>query len=311
MGAGHLSAPLHSGPPVAYRVPPLAGRGAAVPWWVKIAAKLVLSRVLPSYAWRRRLGIGVHSFATALDGNRALVAHDLAWFATIAGRPASSLLELGPGDTIATALYAAARGVRRIGLMDGGDHASPDMAAYRAIAEGLDPDFLDTAFAAGLDFTNRDTLLASLGATYLTGGLADLAGIPDGSVDLTLSYTVLEHVRRAEFTPLMAELHRITSPGGLPHHLIDLMDHLGGGLNNLRWGDALWEHPAIAGSGFYTNRLSRAEITAAAEEVGFETAIPYISRWDATPHVRPHCQFAGRSPEALGEASFGLYLRRD
>ncbi len=289
-----------------YRVPPLAGRGAPVPWWAKIAAKMVFSRVLPSYELRKRLGIGVHSFATALDGNRALVEADLAWFAALAGRGPASLLELGPGDTIATALFAAAAGVRRIWLMDVGDHASTDMAAYRAIAGRISGDF-----AAGLDFSDRAALLASLGATYLTGGLADLAVIPDGAVELTLSYTVLEHVRRAEFVPLLAELHRVTAPGGLGHHLVDLMDHLGGGLNNLRWGDAVWEHPAVAGSGFYTNRMDREEITAAAEAVGFETAIPYISRWDAPPAVKLHRQFAGRPPDRLCEASFGLHLRRD
>jgi SAM-dependent methyltransferase len=276
-----------------------------VPWWAKIAGKLVLSRVLPSYAWRRRLGIGVHSFAAALAGNRANVEFDIGWFAGITDRPAGSLLELGPGDTIASALYAAALGVRRIWLMDVGDHASPDMDAYRAIAADL-----GTGFAARLDFASRDALLASLGATYLTGGLADLAAIPDGAVDLTLSYTVLEHVRRAEFAPLMEELHRITAPGGLAHHLVDLMDHLGGGLNHLRCGDGLWEHPSIAGSGFYTNRLTRAEIIGAAEAAGFEAAVPYVSCWDRVPPVRLHRQFADRPAEVLREAGFGLFLRR-
>ncbi len=261
--------------------------------------------MLPSYAWRRRLGIGVHSFAAATAGNRATIEADLAWYTAVTGRLPATLLELGPGDTIANAMYAAARGVRQIWLMDVGDHASSDMAEYRAIAATLPADFTAT-----LDFTSRATLLASLNTTYLTAGPPSLRAIPDGSIDLTVSYTVLEHVRRADFARLLADLHRLSAKGGLAHHLVDLMDHLGGGLNHLRFGDALWEHPAIATSGFYTNRLSQAEIIAAAEAAGFETAVPYALYWSDLPPANLHRQFTGRTAAELRVANFGLYLRR-
>jgi hypothetical protein len=38
-------------------------RSAALPWWSTIAAKIVLSRVVPGYAWRRKLSLFRHSCA--------------------------------------------------------------------------------------------------------------------------------------------------------------------------------------------------------------------------------------------------------
>ena len=292
-------------PTVEMTVPAGEGGGARLPWWAKIAAKIILTRAIPSYAWRKRLGIGVHSFATDTLGHPLEIAREIAWFESFSGRTPKSLLELGPGDSLANALYAASAGVGRIWLMDAGDFATTDMDAYRRIAATLPG-------LPGLDFASRKALLASLNATYLTGGVASLAAIPDGAVDLTVSYVVLEHIRRAAFTPLMAELHRITASGGLGHHFIDLMDHLGGGLNNLRFGTRLWEHDAISSSGFYTNRLGYAAILAEAVRAGFATSVPYLSRWQRLPIPRDAlaADFALLPDETLTIANFALQLRR-
>jgi hypothetical protein len=292
-------------PPYELTVTPGDGAGARLPWWAKIAAKLVLSRVVPGYAWRRRLGIGVHSFASHTLGHPAEIAREVAWFAALNGRPPASLLELGPGDSLANALYARALGVGRIWLMDTSDHAVAGMDAYRRIAGGLPG-------LPALDFSSRAAMLAGLGATYLTGGPASLAEIPDGAMELCVSYMVLEHVRRADFATLLAELHRLAAPGGLGHHFVDLMDHLGGGLNNLRFPSWLWEREAIARAGFYTNRLGRPEIVALAEAAGFETAIAHVSRWPALPLPRRAmaAEFRARPEDELGIASFTLRLRR-
>lgn len=291
--------------PIELVVMPGTAAGGRLPWWGKMAAKFVLRRAVPHYAWRRRLGIGVHSFTAASLGHRLEITREIAWFTATTGRPPTSLLELGPGDSIANALYAAALGVRRIWLMDDGDNASADMAAYRSIAATLPA-------LPPLDFSSRLTLLTSLGAVYLTGGTASLADIPAGSVDISVSYTVLEHVRRAEFSPLLAELHRVTAPGGLGHHFVDLMDHIGGGLNNLRFSSSFWERDAIARSGFYTNRLSCRAIIAAAEAAGFAVRVPYLSRWPSLPVARAALsrEFSEIADEDLNIASFALELRR-
>jgi hypothetical protein len=295
---------FESGPPAERILSPGEAAGAPLPWWAKMAAKMLLARLLPSYAWRRRLGIGVHSFAADTLGQAGGIAREIAWFTRTTGRMPRTMLELGPGDSLANALYAAAGGVGRIWLMDTADHAVAGMESYRAIAAAL----------PGLrpDLSSRTAMLASLNATYLTAGRASLAAIPDGAVDLTVSYTVLEHVRRAEFAPLLGELHRITAPGGLGLHVIDLMDHLGGGLNNLRLAPCVWECEFVARSGFYTNRLQRNAIRALAEQAGFETAISDLARWPSLPVARRALAEAFRQvpDEELNTALFTLRLRK-
>ena len=103
-------------------------------------------------------------------------------------------------------------------------------------------------------------MLESLNATYLTNGTAGLGDIPSGSLDLILSTAVLEHVGRADFPLLAREMLRLLRPGGTAYHEVDLMDHLGGAQNNLRFSEATWESPLMAKSGFYTNRLRCREI---------------------------------------------------
>lgn len=291
-------------PPPERVLPPGEAAGAPLPWWAKMAAKMVLSRLLPRYAWRRRLGIGVHSFAADTLGQAGGIAREIAWFTGIAGRAPRSMLELGPGDSLANALYAAAHGVTRIWLMDTADHAVAGMDAYRAIAAGLP--------GLRVDLSSRAAMLDSLNATYLTGGLASLAAIPDGAVELAVSYTVLEHVRRAEFAPLLGALHRVAAPGGLGLHVIDLMDHLGGGLNNLRLPGWFWENGFVAGSGFYTNRLQRGAILALARAAGFEAGLGELVRWAALPIARGALarEFRAIPEEELNTALFTLRLRR-
>jgi hypothetical protein len=78
------------------------------------------------------------------------------------------------------------------------------------------------------------------------------------------------------------------------------MDHLGGGLESLRFGARLWEAPWFAArSGFYTNRLRESELLALARAAGFRAAIAWRERWPAPP--LPQARMAApfrRMPEA-------------
>ena len=100
-----------------------------------------MSRVFPSYRARKALGLFLHG---NLDRNvaqhLAFVRNVLAQHERIAGSKAASLLELGPGNSLGTALFAAAEGVGRVWLADVGDFASDDMAFYRRLA-GMTRDF--------------------------------------------------------------------------------------------------------------------------------------------------------------------------
>jgi SAM-dependent methyltransferase len=262
-----------------------APRGAPIPWWGKIAAKIVLSRALPSYRVRRAFGLFLHgNLDHNIEQHGDFVKDALAAHARYGSGKAGTILELGPGNTLGTALFAAARGVERTWLVDVGDFAIADMALYRDIAGRLEVEA--PGFAARADLADRGRMLTSLNATYLTGGTASLAEIPSGSLDMILSTAVLEHVRRGEFPRLAAEMLRMLRPGGTAFHGIDLMDHLGGGLNNLRFSETLWESAFFANSGFYTNRLRCHEIVAILRAAGFDLALTRIVRWPALPTPR-------------------------
>ena len=255
-----------------------APRGLPVPWWAKIGAKIVLSRVFPSYRTRKALGLFLHG---NLDQNvaqhHAFVKNVLAQHERIAGSKATTLLELGPGNSLGTALFAAAEGVTRVWLSDVGDFASDDIAFYRRLAGMAEADH--PGFSTRVDFTDRASMLQSLNATYLTDGTTSLRDIPDGSLDLILSTAVLEHVGRADFPLLAREMLRLLRPGGTAYHEVDLMDHLGGAQNNLRFSESDMGKPADGGSGFYTNRLRCGEIVQIMREAGFEAALTRVARW--------------------------------
>lgn len=293
-----------------HEVLPASPRGAPVPWWAKIGAKIVLARALPSYRARKTFGLFLHG---NLDHNvaqhGAFVQNVLAQHERYGGS-ARTILELGPGNSLGTALFAAARGVTRTWLCDVGDFASGDMALYREIAATLEPDA--PGFSARVDLTDRARMLTSVNATYLTEGVASLAAIPDGSLDVILSTAVLEHVRRAEFARLAAEMRRMLRGGGTAYHEVDLMDHLGGALNNLRFSESVWESAFFAESGFYTNRLRCREIVAAFEAAGFEAAVTRIARWPALPTARRAlaAQFRDLPDDELRIANFGVLLRK-
>jgi SAM-dependent methyltransferase len=127
-----------------------------------------------------------------------------------------------------------------------------------------------------------------------------------------MSTAVLEHVRRAEFSTALAEMFRVLRPGGTGCHIIDLRDHLGGGLHNLRFSERVWEHPFLARSGFYTNRLRSHEMIAMMEAAGFEAAIVLITRWPELPVPREALagQFSQLPDEELRIADFAVLLRK-
>jgi len=193
-------------------------------------------------------------------------------------------LELGPGDSLSSAVIAAAHGASHTHLVDAGRFATADIAVYRDVARSLrqrnfNPPAVDEA-------RDIDSLLRICRASYGTRGLTSLEEIPAASVDFIWSHAVLEHVRRGEFSAFAREMRRIIRPGGICSHQVDLQDHLGGALNNLRIPSSWWEAEWMARSGFYTNRLRMSEIVAEFEAAGFDVGALKTSCWDALPTPR-------------------------
>jgi hypothetical protein len=177
-------------------------------------------------------------------------------------------LELGPGDGLLSAVIAASFGAARCYLVDSGCYANPNPAPYHEIAE-----FLRGLSLRPPDLTGAQDLheiLRRCNAVYLTDGLNSLKQLPGESVDLTWSHAVLEHVRRREFPETQRELCRLMTHDGRASHQVDLQDHLGGGLDNLRFPSRWWEAEWMARSGFYTNRIQFGQMLQIFAESGLQ-----------------------------------------
>jgi SAM-dependent methyltransferase len=278
---------------------------AGAPWYVKVPLKLALSVMPLRYGWLSRVGVRRHGEMT-----------DPAYAYEVFGRhadrvdlkPGFTLLELGPGDSLASAVIAAARGASGSVLVDQGDFAVAPVDVYKALAAslregGLDPPDLATA-------RTRAEVLLRCNATYLTGGLESLESLPADSVDFAFSHAVLEHVRAAEVAPVSHALHRVIRAGGRCSHTVDLRDHLGEALNHLRFGRKRWESRLFANSGFYTNRLTYHEYLDAFRQAGFVVDDLSLTRWRELPTPRSKLArpFRGYSDETLLVSGFDVLL---
>ncbi len=218
------------------------------------------------------------------------------------------ILELGPGDSIATAIIAATYNAKAI-LVDSGDYASKDIKSYISLTKNLrilghNPPNLSRA-------KNIDDILSICNATYYTAGLSSLRTITKNSVDFIFSHAVLEHVREHEFLQTMFQCKRILKDNGFASHRVDLKDHLGGGLNNLRFSRKVWESDYFVKSGFYTNRIRFSHMIHLMKKANFEIISNHVDRWNAIPISRNYLtmEFAQMSDEDLLINGFDVVLR--
>lgn len=276
-----------------------------VPWWFKIGIKMMLARLPLPYTRWRSIGIFQHGFM--LDPEYALHVFMRHYAQVQAYLPQRySVLELGPGDSLATAAIAAAHGADKVWLVDVGPYASLDIAPYRPLLRRLE---CCTHLA---DCRTMAELLAVTNTMYLTEGLKSLKAIPDDSVDFVFSQAVLEHVALDEFAETIHELARVQSSGGVSSHRIDLQDHLAHGLHSLRFSRSLWESDLFARSGFYTNRLRASQIVETFERAGFEVMARQDDCWPALPLRRDqlHADFRALSEADLRVRGSDLVLRK-
>jgi hypothetical protein len=261
---------------------------------------------MPYEMWLR-VGIFRHGKMIEASYSRGIFQSHMASIAAHTRSHPNSLLELGPGDSVATAIWARAQSIHRTTLVDAGRFVTSEVDAYREALKlaGLENDQAGRA-------STLDEMLRLLGATYLCTGLAGLKSIPGESVDVMFSNAVLEHVRRSEFSETMRELYRIQRAGGVSSHQIDLRDHLGGALNSLRISHERWESPLFSQSGFYTNRLRCSEICSICADAGWEILECTERRWAqlATPRSVLHADFQHLSDDDLLVSGVRLVIRR-
>jgi SAM-dependent methyltransferase len=284
---------------------------AWIPWWAKVCAKLVLSRLPVPYKSWKKIGLFVHGSMDRPQVALQTFAEHLRTGGLTAGSlEKSNVLEVGPGDSIATAIVARAYGASACWLVDSGDFASRELAKYHGIAS-------ECASATGRLLwpthpQTFDELLFAVNATYLTDGVSSLMRVPSDTIDFLFSNAVLEHIRLSEFAGLVEEMHRILAPKGVAVHRIDLKDHLGGALNNLRFSRSFWEADWMAKSGFYTNRIRYAAMLQAFRDAGFEVQVTRVVRWSQlpTPRQAMSLEFRELVEGDLLVSGFDVVLRR-
>lgn len=266
-------------------VAPGSYRGAPIPWWAKIGAKLVLSRLPVPHALWSRLNIFRHSYSSGETEKLVRAAEArIAWFRARTGRVPHTMLELGPGEITTCAPVYKALGVERTIFVDVGDFGTTDVAAYAevaasAAARGLAPPDLR-------DAGDRAEVFARCGVTYCTNGFEDLCALPEACADLVVSVAVIEHIRRHELAPTFAQLRRLMKDDALAWHAVDFQDHLGGKLANLRFAPAVWESGWMSRSGFYTNRASASQVIALLRQSGLDVGIEERTLWPQPPIAR-------------------------
>jgi len=279
------------------------------PWYVRMAAKVILSRIPASYQAWRAVRLFVH-------GGMAEPAYAYGVFrkhfdACVFPRKAGGFvaLEIGPGDSLLSAVIAAAFGAARCYLVDTGNYAITDTAPYQQVARLLSSHGLAPPNLAGAQ--DLGDVLRRCNATYLVNGLASLRELPAHSIDFAWSHAVLEHIRHSEFTSGVRELRRILVTDGCVSHQVDLKDHLGGGLNNLRFRSQWWEAEWLARSGFYTNRIRFSEMMRIFVGEGFGAEHLATSRFESLPLARASLarEFRSLSDDDLMVSGFHVVLR--
>jgi len=127
----------------------------------------------------------------------------------------------------------------------------------------------------------------------------------------TFSNAVLEHIPKEEFTQLLFELKRILKKDGICSHRVDLKDHLGGGLNNLRFSSSVWEGSLFRRSGFYTNRIRYGQMLLMFDQAGFSWKVTRKDTWEKLPIVRSslNVEFQSIPDDDLLISGFDVVLR--
>lgn len=278
-------------------------------WALKMVAKLVIARLPLPYAFWKSIGVFRHGRMDTADYPVKIFNLHVNRAFPQGMPPGLVVLELGPGDSIASALLGFASGVRHTYLVDAGNFARKDVTFYRFLAADMASRGLPMPdIATARSFQD---ILKLCNAEYLTEGVSGLRHIPSASVDFVWSHSVLEHVRKHELATLLVELRRILKPGALASHNIDFQDHLDAALNNLRFSEHCWESPLFANSGFYTNRIPAVRMHAMFKEAGFEILREAYGKWPVlpTPRVAMQPEFQAFRDEDLINRTSHVLLR--
>lgn len=217
-----------------------------------------------------------------------------------AGMPVAGarMLEIGSGWYPLLPLACHLAGAARVHTVDLNRLLKPRL--MRLCVDLLGAELPRIAEAAGVPLADVQARYARLRerarasrdpATLTDGGIdyrapADAAasGLPDGSIDIVFSNSVLEHVPPDAIRRIHAGTRALLRAGGVAFHSVNCGDHYAYAdrkvhqLNYLQYSDAQW---AFWNNRFlYQNRLRAHQLVDMARDAGFEIALD-------TSHARP------------------------
>ena len=153
---------------------------------------------------------------------------------------------------------------------------------------------------------------------YRAPGDAAATGLPNGSVDVVFSNSVLEHVRGDVIDRCFDEAMRILRPGGVIFHSVNCGDHYAyvdrsiNQLNYLRYSDDEWEK--WNNRFLYQNRLRSNDFVVMAKRAGFaielDTSRPHPTRLAQLAEIKVHPRFASYSEPQLAITSIDFIGRK-
>jgi SAM-dependent methyltransferase len=195
----------------------------------------------------------------------------------------STCFEFGAGRDLIVPLTFSAHGAERFITVDIERLARLELIRSNA------------AIISGVSGTSRpemnslEDLERSWKIDYRAPSDARATGLPDGSIDCTVSVETLEHIPKADIAAILRELRRIMRPDGLVLMQIDYGDHFKGfdpsisSFNFLTFSEEDW---APFQSRFqYVNRLRHSEYLQLFREAGFDLVSDQPDRRPPEPPI--------------------------
>ena len=250
-------------------------------WFIKILIKIILYRLPFVYQIWQKIGIFRHGKMDNIDyAIEKFFMHIRDLNIDIKNIKGKTILELGPGDSAASALIACSLGAKCI-LIDANNFISNKIDFYYQLEKRLLEMNYNPPKINGIK--NIHEILKLCKSDYYIEGEKSIKLIKSNSIDLIFSTAVLEHLKLDEFEIIIKEMRRILKNDGFTSHEVDLKDHLNKSLNNLRFSSRIWESNLFSNSGFYTNRLRYSQIIKIFETSGFNVQILRQKKWNRYP----------------------------
>jgi hypothetical protein len=239
-----------------------------LPWPIKFVTKLALGAVGVEYKVLKRAGVLEYGrMEDAQFATEIFNLHVLAPLRELHVTPAGTLLELGPGDSVATGILGRAAGFSAVELIDAGSFADLRPLALERLLASLGAEPLGLPQAA----TEAQVVarLRDAAISYRTQGVHSLRLLAAGTVTYSFSNTVLQHVYRDELPGLVQELGRVHAPGSNASHSVNFTDHFSGGFVNHSLPAWVMESRLIKRANLYTNRIQPMRLLEMFASAGF------------------------------------------